>query len=153
MSDIGSEYFSGNTICRDTFDLLVGERLGRGVGREVFACALSPELVLKFEVKGKSFQNALEWEVWQTFQYAPKLAKWLAPCVAISACGSVLVQKRTYPLRESALPRSVPSWLSDLKPDNWGELDGLPVCHDYGYPHGLIAWKPGMQKTGWGRKP
>ena len=26
----------------------------------------------------------------------------------------------------------MPSFFADLKRSNWGELDGRPVCHDYG---------------------
>ncbi|MCK5639710.1 MAG: hypothetical protein KAJ19_02895, partial [Gammaproteobacteria bacterium] len=56
--------------------------------------------------------------------------KWFAPCVEISSCGIVLVQHKTKPLTK--LPTYVPSFFNDLKTNNWGELNGRPVCHDYG---------------------
>lgn len=148
VDDIAREYFQ-STIARDTWSILCGDRLGFGVARTVFACRLNPDYVLKIETGGRSFQNVLEWETWKIAEYAPKQALWLAPCISISTCGTVLVQRRTTPARAAEMPKSVPNWLTDVKLDNWGILDGRPVCHDYGYPNNLIAWRQGRQKVVW----
>lgn len=107
------------------------ERLGYGSGREVYACRVRPELVVKLEAERYSFQNIREWEVWQSIQYTP-WAKWFAPCESISPNGSALLQRRTTPVPEGRLPDRVPVFLTDLKPDNFGMFEGRVVCHDYG---------------------
>jgi len=126
-----SEYFD-NTISGDFFKLVTGSRLGAGVGREVWTCSLDPSVVIKFETGGGSFQNVIEWEAWQSLRWNEDSAKWLAPCVSISTCGTVLVQKRTEAMRQAELPSRVPAWACDLKLENWGIFEGRPVMHDYG---------------------
>jgi hypothetical protein len=129
--DLCAEYFPG-TVARDFFDLVAGRRLGSGIGREVWTCTLDPTVVIKFETGGGSFQNVVEWEAWQSLRWNEDSSKWLAPCVNISSCGAVLLQKRTEPMRQAELPARVPAWACDLKLENWGMLDGRPVMHDYG---------------------
>lgn len=111
--------------------LFVGEQLGRGVARKTFLLRHDPSLVCKIESKAQSFQNVSEWETWLWLSPGKK-SEWLAPCVAISACGSMLLQKRTQPVRQEELPKMVPDFLTDLKRENFGMLDGRIVCHDYG---------------------
>ena len=64
-------------------------------------------------------------------QHTKEAKQWLAPCVSISPCGSVLIQRRTLPVTKAQLPSKVPAWLTDFKLANWGMLDGKVVCHDY----------------------
>lgn len=127
---VQSKYFAG-TIGRDFFQLVCGEQIGAGLGREVFELVLNPDLVVKFETGGGSFQNVHEWQVWQSVQFTDH-AKWFAPCRKISSCGTVLIQSRTQPVRREELPERIPSFFSDTKIENWGLLDGQTVCHDYG---------------------
>ena len=133
------EQYFNNTIAGDFFKLIAGRRLGSGVGREVWTCELDPSIVIKFETGSASFQHVVEWEAWQALRWSDDAAKWLAPCVSISCCGSILVQKRTEPLRREELPERVPSWATDLKLENWGMLDGHPVMHDYGLASVIIS--------------
>lgn len=130
MSDVRGSYFNGS-INRDFFDVMCGKLLGSGVGREVYVSRLDPTLVVKFEVGQRSFQNAMEWETWEELQHHKPSAKWLAPCVSISPCGMVLIQKRTQPLG-TLRPPMIPIWATDTKVGNWGTLNGKPVMHDYG---------------------
>lgn len=116
---------------RELYRLMEGVELGRGVSRVVYANRLDPSTVIKVETRGQSYANIIEWETWQLHQYGP-LARWLAPCVAISPSGGVLIQRRTDPIRRSELPSKIPAQFTDIKPENWGMLDGRPVCHDYG---------------------
>ncbi|MEX2126942.1 MAG: hypothetical protein WD871_01695 [Xanthobacteraceae bacterium] len=122
------------TVARDLFGLVAGARLSFGISREVFAYKLDERLVIKFERGAYAFQNVVEWETWERVEDSPALKRWLAPCTAISPCGRVLVQRRTWPVPPHVkMPKRVPALLADLKRDNWGYLDGRIVCHDYGF--------------------
>jgi len=108
---------------------LVGDYLGGGCYRKVFALKHSPDLVIKVEQNEGVFHNVREWDVWETIQYCPRWRRWVAPCVAISPRGNFLIQRRTEPVRK--LPARLPGFLTDLKPENFGRLGGKIVCHDY----------------------
>jgi len=118
------------TVEKDVFAMLCGEFIGEGSGREVYACAYDDQLVVKIENGAQSFQNILEWSLWHDAQYIDHAKDWLAPCVRISPCGTVLVQKRTTPA--SKYPEKMPTWLTDTKRQNYGMIGKRFVCHDYG---------------------
>lgn len=124
-----SEPLTG-TIARDFFHLICGEKLGFGLSRDVFVFEWDPRYVVKFEAGAQSFQNVTEWNTWQDAQHHDEAAKWLAPCVKISACGCVLIQRRTRPAKK--LPDKVPAFFTDLKASNFGMIGSKFVCHDYG---------------------
>lgn len=111
--------------------LLCGDRIGQGSAREVFVLRTNPEYVVKIETAGGSFQNVAEWEIWSFVNGGP-LQKWFAPCEMISNCGVMLVQRRVKPLRDHELPKKLPEFLCDLKPENYGLFNGNFVCNDYG---------------------
>lgn len=115
----------------DFINMMIGDKLGWGIGRIVYAFKYDPTLVVKVEYDTGRFQNALEWKLWKEFDGAMN-ARWLAPCHSISPCGSILLQSRTYPVQPEYLPKRVPKFLSDLKSENWGRLNKRVVCHDYG---------------------
>jgi hypothetical protein len=118
------------TVQHELNCLLLGDRLGAGQFREVYAHATDPSLVVKLELSNsKAFSNAMEWELWQEVQYCPDIARWFAPCVDISHSGSVLIQKRTKPITK--LPAMLPNLFTDLKPANFGRYKGNVVAHDY----------------------
>ena len=120
------------TIGRDLLRLVCGEVIDSGIGRTVYRCNLRPDLVLKFETESQSFQNVLEWDNWISFGDDPRVGPWLAPCVFISACGTVLAMERTIAPREKDYPEKLPAFLTDTKRRNYGMLNGKFVCHDYG---------------------
>lgn len=120
----------------DLAHLLLGEGIGYGQNRSVWALTFNPELVIKLE-GGSDFQNIMEWNIWKGVK-GTKLEKWFAPCVAISPNGIWLVQKRiTFPPR-SAYPPKLPAFLGDLKYANYGKFGKQWVACDYGTP--AIAW-------------
>lgn len=121
------------TISNDLLGLILGKRLGGGCAREVFECKLDKSLVIKVEVEAGSFQNIKEWDFWEHNQWDKDVKKWLAPCVAISDCGSVLLQKKVIKARDKEFPKKLPTFLSDIKKDNFGLLKGKFVCCDYGF--------------------
>lgn len=117
----------GHTTANDWLGMIAGERIGRGMYRDVYATT-GTEYVYKVETKDGCFCNVYEWEIWHAA--SKEVKKWLAPCVDISSNGIVLVQKRVIPIRK--LPPRIPHFLTDAKLSNWGEYNGRPVCCDYG---------------------
>jgi hypothetical protein len=118
----------------DAFNLLCGEKIGGGIHRTVFACRLRPELVVKVETSGdwRYFANVHEMKFWSDHEHFEKVARWLAPCEYLSPDGRLLLQRRIEPLRATdELPVKLPSFLTDVKRDNFGMLDGRIVCADY----------------------
>ncbi len=150
MADNSRGYFTQNGVSADFFDLMCGERLGGGVARDVYVSRLDPDLVVKIEHTSGTFQNQMEWRVWENLSHDKDARKWLAPCVHISPCGSVLVQRRTAPLRRAEMARhkQLPKFLTDVKMSNFGILGGKLVCHDYG----IVRWSydTGLRKAVWG---
>lgn len=122
-------------VCqRDFLNLFCGDQIGEGQGRRVYEYRPDPQrLVIKVETSAGSFQNIVEWEMWNLLSNRnSKWAKWFAPCVQIGSCGTVLIQRRTQTSDRPA-PRKVPEIFNDMKPENFGWLDRQFVCHDYGF--------------------
>lgn len=117
----------------EAFNLLCGKKLGEGIHRNVFECRIREDLVVKVETDDfRYFANVLEMKFWSDHQHYAKVADWLAPCEFMSPDGRILLQKRAQPLRDGDdLPAKLPSFLSDVKRDNFGLLNGKIVCVDY----------------------
>lgn len=124
-----------NEAYQDAFNLLCGKLIGEGVHRRVFECRIRKDLVVKVEGEvgwHRSFANVTEMRFWSDHQFFDKVARWLAPCEYLSPDGLILLQKRVSPIVGlSELPKQLPSFLTDLKPSNFGLLDGRIVCVDY----------------------
>lgn len=136
-------------VFEDGFNLLCGKQLGSGISRKVFECRLDPTLVVKVQHDDTKppLENMMEFEVWQSAMMT-EFAKWFAPCTLISTTGRILLQKRTFPTRD--LPLKVPAFFTDLKPENWGLLDGKPVCHDYALNQIMeVGLRKKMRKVNW----
>lgn len=140
------QYFQ-STIARDFFDLFAGDYIGGGAARAVYECTIRPDLVVKIEAPSQSFQNALEWEFWRRTYKLKDVRRWLAPCVSISACGSVLLQERTTPIPEGKYPEKLPKFLTDIKRVNFGRLGRRTVCHDYAIV--VAEFSLTMRKADW----
>lgn len=120
----------GGAIHRDLVGMVCGNRLGGGIARQVYAFLPNPKWVVKIEDGGGSFQNVMEWQIWERIQDT-KWAKWFAPCHFISPNGAVLIQSRTKPL--AGKPDKLPNFMTDLKEENFGRIGKQVVAHDYGY--------------------
>jgi hypothetical protein len=114
---------------RDLVNMMCGERLGSGIGREVFVNSLDKTQVIKFEGNACSFQNVIEWETWKRV-VGTEFERWFAPCISISPNGSVLIQART--TVPTKFPDQMPVFLTDFKRANYGVYKGRVVAHDYG---------------------
>lgn len=124
-------------ICiNDALSALIGSKIASGTYREVYECALDKTWVVKIEARNgeggvPQFCNVSEMDIWRESENT-KWRRWLAPCIHISEYGSTLIMRRTQPLGCLKLPKTMPSFLADLKPQNFGLLDGRIVAHDYG---------------------
>lgn len=119
----------GHITTHEFINLFLGEKLGEGSYREVYALRTDDTKVIKIERYARSFSNVHEWEVWKN-TYPESWKRWLAPCHYISDSGTVLIQSRVTPVTK--LPEKLPSFLTDIKLSNWGKLNGRVVCCDYG---------------------
>jgi hypothetical protein len=116
-------------------NLFLGELLGKGIARKVYALRPWPaEYVVKVQTRQSfeegDYQNIAEWELWSHAD--PKLRRWLAPCISLSPCGRALIQVRTETIYRAAIPKRVPAVLGDLHQDNFGHYKGKVVLRDYG---------------------
>lgn len=130
----------------DMFAMMKGEKLGSGAYRDVFECNLNPKWVIKVEA-GRKWCNVAEFLIWRDWQNCPKIAEWLAPIHHISPDGHILIQSRTKPLNRRKLPKTLPKFLTDIKPENFGILNGRVVCHDYAFI--LSTLKHDHRKVKW----
>jgi hypothetical protein len=144
------ESYFPNTVSRDLYSLCVGKEIGYGVHRKVFEWLPDPSLVVKFEVGGQSFANIIEWETWNRVKDVIDVHHWFAPCVSISSCGSVLLQKKASPVSLDELPKLLPAYLSDTKRTNFGRIGKRVVCIDYG-SHAMFenGMTKRMRKVNW----
>jgi len=118
----------------DAFNLLCGKLIGEGIHRKVFECRIASQYVVKVEqeLDWRCFANVNEMRFWTDHQYYRPVARWLAPCFQLSPDGRILLQHRATPVADkSELPKRLPSFLTDIKPENFGWIDKQLVCVDY----------------------
>jgi hypothetical protein len=126
---------SNGATFEDCFNMLCGEKLGEGIHRTVYACKIRPDLVVKVENQEmRYFANVMEDKFWTDHRYYKKVADWLCPIEFLSPDGRLLLMRRVRPIHESdTLPDKLPIFLSDIKRENFGWLDGRLVCIDYAW--------------------
>lgn len=121
-------------IFYDMFNMICGEKIGAGIHRTVYHCKVRPELVVKVDhdTNYRDFANVREMKFWDDNQYYKPVADWLAPCEFLSPDGRVMLQMRCDPIPQNyQLPEKLPAFLTDIKPQNFGLLNGRLVCFDY----------------------
>ena len=131
LSDIRKNQLLGDfDFGRSLINFIAGDFIGEGVDRIVFKSQQHKNCVVKIEdVHPKS--NMLEWEIWELVKHTDN-AKWFAPCVELSNCGKILVQKETKPLTdEEWKDLKVPTFFTDRKKSNFGKIGKQVVAHDY----------------------
>jgi len=121
-------------VCyEDLFNMVCGKRIGQGAHRDVYECKIRPDLVVKVETdEYRYFANVLEMKFWNDHEHYQKVASWLAPCEYLSPDGRILMMRRAEPIPPSyPMPNKMPSFLTDLKRENFGFINGVLVCVDY----------------------
>lgn len=132
----------------DFVDLMLGEKIGEGMSRDVYEFSINTDYVVKHET-GDAYQNVIEWTIWQAIKDTP-MKKWFAPCHFISPNGLFLIQERAIPCPKEMYPKRVPACMSDFKYKNFGLIKGKFVCIDYGtMPITNYAITPKMKKADW----
>lgn len=135
-------------IYEDAFNLLCGKLLGEGIHRKVFECRLLPRMVVKVEycTDWRYFSNVHEMKFWN--DASPAVAAWLAPCQYLSPDGRILIQRRADPIPQGyELPLLIPSFLSDIKRENFGLVGDRLVCLDY--PMTITTPSLRLKKANW----
>lgn len=117
-------------VLKEFIYFMTGDKLGGGSTRQVYHHPFDKDKVIKIENSTTEFQNVMEWEFWNDWKHDKDVVKWLAPCYAISDSGTFLIMAKTEPLKK--VPLSLPTFLTDHKPANYGLYKGRVVCHDYG---------------------
>jgi hypothetical protein len=138
----------------DFFNFFCGENIGTGNTRKVYSFTPDDSLVIKIEHGQFSFDNVSEFNLHTNIQAHHKdWAKYLAPVIRISSCGKLMLQKRTTPIDKKKvkkiLPVMLPPFLADTKLENWGMLNGKPVCHDYANHNFFANPQTKMVKAVW----
>ena len=112
----------------------VWTQIGQGLYRKVFSLQNNPDWVVKLELDGPTpHNNMMEFAVWTACEFYDPGKQWLAPCWEIYNEGRILVQRKVEtPPDDFEWPERVPNWLTDLKKQNFGLLDGRLVSCDYG---------------------
>jgi hypothetical protein len=141
-------------IFKGIAELLCGKRLGSGCSRTVFQCKVDRSLVVKIEEDPEwHHQNIMEWEVWQHVEYNKKINKWFAPCIALSPCGRILLQKKVKFRDVSTYPAKIPAFFTDFQATNYGFLGKQFVCSDYGLMlHDVGLGSKRLKKVDWSKE-
>ena len=109
----------------------LGDYLGKGVSRYVFDFKFNKNFVVKIDISNWNANNA-EYNIWEFVQHYPNLARWFAPVDKMSRCGRVLLQRKCKTdLKKELYPKKIPTFIGDVKYDNFGMLNGKIVCLDY----------------------
>lgn len=134
-------------LLSDFTDMFVGGLIAHGNSRSVYDYRLNKNYVIKIDRSGQ-FDNVSEWDIWHNLKDKPEVAKFLAPCIHISSCGRVLIQRKTKPVKSEDLPEQVPAFFHDLKLQNWGKIGKNVVCHDYAN-HSFFTMGMDLVKAEW----
>ena len=143
------------SVNSDLISMFLGEKIGAGVYRTVYAFNPNPEkYVVKIEPLSTNC-NANEFLTWENacgFINGLAWAKeWFAPVLWMSPNAKVLIMERTVEEHPKDKPRpdKVPAFLSDVKYDNFGWIGDKFVCHDYGFLWGFLEYRNTMKKIKW----
>lgn len=136
-------------IAKDLTYCLLGEPIGSGVYRSVFANQLNQKEVIKIEIPsdklGNVFCNVQEYILWSEIKgLCGSLAwvkDWFAPVKWISPAGNILCMQRTCERPAKKKPTKIPKFLWDVKEANFGWIGNNYVCHDYGSVHAFIEYR------------
>jgi len=127
----------GPVTTHDLLSAILETEVGRGMNRIVYTSKLFPGTVIKVastrNLKNAISDNMAELAIWESIEMMPeRVKKWFCPCISIGCHGTILFMKYAEICSNaSQLPTRVPSFFTDLKVENWGILNGTPVCVDY----------------------
>lgn len=116
-------------------NLILGEKLGSGVYRDVYIFKPDKTKVIKVakdNAKSRT-ENLIASKLYWDNIYLTPFEKWFAKIYDVSDNGKYLIQERTEKYKKEKYPEKIPSFLTDTKYDNFGYIKGKGlVCIDYG---------------------
>lgn len=151
-----------NHVGMDMIMCLLGPRISSGNFRDVYEHTMDPTKVIKIEYGHKqvmnqdaimqnSFCNVQEYLLWAEIEGLKGNLEWVkkhfAPVRWISPGGHVLCMDRTWPEQEKQRPDTLPAFLWDVKPDNFGWIGDDFVCHDYAHVHAFTGYGKKMRNV------
>ena len=144
-------------LAYDFVTVICSEFIGSGATRSVFEYSLNDKYVVKIEPRNTN-GNTTEWMMWNEIQHLTGslewVKKWFAPVKWISPNGRILLMERTKPhthKTKKVRPEKIPSFLWDVKEDNFGWIGDNYVCHDYGQFYNMINYPKKMKKVDWNK--
>ena len=133
-------------------NLILGEKLGSGVYRDVYIFKPDTTKVIKVAKDNPSAraENLLAYKIYRKCICETPFEKWFAKIYDISDDGKYLVQERTEKFRKDKYPEKIPHFFTDTKYDNFGYVKGKGlVCIDYGCISLYRAFTSRMSKAKW----
>jgi len=139
-------------VITDLVTSMCGKHIGEGTSRSVYDYALDDKYVIKLENSNTNC-NTVEYMIWKEIEKLTGnlewVKKWFAPVKWISANGRVLIMQKTKDFEDvpkgCAIPKKIPEFLWDIKPDNFGWIGKNFVCHDYGQFYNFIEYSKKLQ--------
>lgn len=141
------------SVNSDLIKMFIGKHIGSGCYRSVFEFNPNPgKYVVKIE-HGDTNCNTNEFLIWEEVSWLTGnlawVKDWFAPIFWMSPNGKILIQERTKRDSNQEYPTEVPSFLSDIKIDNFGWIGKKLVCHDYGFINNFIQYNKNFKKVKW----
>lgn len=145
-----------SSVNYDLITSICGEFIGSGAFRSVFEYNLDPKYVVKIEPLNSSC-NITEYQIYQEVHHLKGdlawVKDWFVPVKWISPNGRILVmRKTTFFGKGKERPLKIPSFLWDVKLNNFGWLKGKFMCHDYGQFHAMTGYPKKFKKAPWDTK-
>lgn len=144
-------------VAYDFVTTLCSKFIGSGSTRSVFQYSLDEKYVIKVE-SSNSNCNTVEWLLYNQIQYLEGdlawVKDWFAPVKWISPNGRILLMEKTKAhdhKTKKKRPEKIPSFLWDVKEENFGWIGNKYVCHDYGQFYSLLNFSKKMKKVDWAK--
>jgi len=139
-------------VALDFVTSICGNSIGFGIYRSVFDYNLDDKFVVKIEPLNTGC-NLVEYMIWEEVKGLSGslewVKEWFAPVKWISPNGRILIMKKTKEDYKKKKPEGIPSFLWDVKEDNFGWIGNKFVCHDYGQFYNMIHYPKKMRKVNW----
>lgn len=133
---------------------ICGKQIAQGCSRTVYECKLDSKWVVKIETYPDSFNNFIEWKVWQEICHWKRTRKYFAEVLWTNHNFRVLVMRKANMNSSKPYPKRVPGFFSDLHGTNYGFIGKRFVCVDYGGTIITTGWdKVNYKKGKWKTYP
>lgn len=95
-----------------------------------------PGYVVKIQKDKDNHDNVMEYEMWCNVFHEEEKKKWLAEVAWISTNGRIMIQKKAELITDKnkkKIPEMIPTFLTDVKYENFGFIGKQFVCFDYAF--------------------